>query len=81
MSVFIGSSWLWSSYNYDKLELYDKVSSKEKKKIHKDFKLVQHGMLWANDFLRSQKRKPIYCQPDKLGISGEQSFNIFRKEV
>ena len=52
------------------LDMYDKGNSETKKIFHKNLRAMEQGMGWSNTELRANKRKPIYCPPSKLNITG-----------
>ena len=63
------------------LDLYNKGGLETKKLMHNQLRAMTQGMGWSNTELRANKRKPIYCPPSKLNITGEQAYDIFEKNL
>ena len=64
------------------LESYDLAPLEAKEIMHDMMRHQEMGMSWSNTFLKEMLgKKPLYCKPKNLGITGEQAFQIFREEV
>ena len=83
LALLIFSSPAWGEQKTIKglLEIYDKAPLKFKYEINKMLNLASVGMAWSNAELEGEGRQPLYCPPEKLVITGEQAFQIFRTEV
>ena len=64
------------------LESYDLAPLEAKELMHDMMRHQEMGMSWSNTFLKEMLgKKPLYCKPKNLGITGEQAFQIFRDSV
>ena len=63
------------------LEAYDKMLPEYRERIEAQLSWMQLGFLWANIFLKDRGQPLIYCQPDRLTITGPMVLDMLRKGV
>jgi hypothetical protein len=63
------------------LWIYDQNLPKSRLMLEQVSKGIQNGLMWANATLRQDGRPMIYCQPDRLTITGEMVIEMVRKLV
>jgi hypothetical protein len=63
------------------LEAYDKMLPEHRKHVEDMLSWMQLGLLWANTLLKDRGQPLIYCQPDRLTVTGPMILDMMRKGV
>lgn len=61
---------------------YDAADSDTKQRIEQLVSKLENGFIWANAHLEEVRKEPrIYCQPDRLVLTGSQIIEMLRHEM
>ena len=65
----------------DLLSKYDGANAEGRECVQLVVGYTENGLSWANAYLQHKGEAPLYCQPERLALTAEQSIDILRRYV
>ena len=63
------------------LTKYDGANAEGRECVQLVVGYTENGLSWANAYLQHKGEAPLYCQPERLALTAEQSIDILRRYV